>query len=144
MNGGVIRAFGGEPAQQGLGVAQTAGLHVDVGEADRGFGALRINGVGIKCQNLFVFRFGVRKFLLPFMQQTRGKVRFGILRRELGSLAVSLERVLRLLAFQQMRKREPGAGLTFFSVSPWVLEWWQRGEIARPRGYWRGRASGRG
>ena len=40
MNVGVIGALGGQSAQQGFCFAQAAGLHVQVGEADRGFRGL--------------------------------------------------------------------------------------------------------
>src|SRR5260370_26753673 len=44
-------------------------------------------------------------------------MRFGILRCELGCLTVSRECVFRLFIFQQMRKRKPCAGLTFFGLT---------------------------
>src|ERR1019366_3041721 len=110
MNPGIIGALGGQLTQQGFSVAEAVGLHVDVGEADGGFRGGRIIGVRvmvvriillrivvvgiggarIERQHLFVFGFGIREFLSPLMQQSRGKMGFGVLRRKLGSLAVSL------------------------------------------------------
>ena len=69
-----------------------------------------------RAPGLACIRLRRRKFFLPFVQQAGGEMRFGILRREFGSLAVSLECVFRLFIFEQMREREPGAGLTFFYV----------------------------
>src|SRR5689334_17871619 len=44
-------------------------------------------------------------------------MRFRVLWRQFGSLAVSLESIFRLLAFEEMRQGQPGAGLPFFDVS---------------------------
>ncbi len=111
MNAGVIGPFSGQPAQQWLGIAQPARLHINVGEADRG-----VRRVGVKRQRLFVLRLSVGKFFSLLMQQPSRKMRLGIFRHKLGSFAVRLERVFRLGIFQQMSQREPGAGLTFFDV----------------------------
>ena len=90
--------------------------------------------VRIECQHLFVFRFGVGEFLLPFVQQTGREMRFGILRCEFGGFAVSRERLFRLGVFQQMRERQPGAGLTFFDVVRGLEVGGSAQIIARPRG----------
>ena len=115
MNPGILRSLASQLAQQRFSVAQPVGLHIDVSKADRRFGRVRIER-----QHLFVFRLGVRKFLLPLMQQPRREMRFGILRCELGSFAVSLKRFVRLFTLEQMRQGEPGAGLPFFDMSCWL------------------------
>ena len=66
MNAGVIWAFGRQLAQQGLGIAEAARLHVNIGEADGSFG-----GVRIERQHLLVLRFRGGEFFSPLVQQVR-------------------------------------------------------------------------
>src|ERR1700674_997060 len=54
-------------------------------------------------------------------------MRFRIFRRELGSFAISRERVFRLIILEQMCERKPGAGLTFF----WLSRGFERGGSAQ-------------
>ena len=112
MNAGVIRAFRGQPAQQRLGIAEAAGLHIDVGEADAA-SVLWVE-VRIERQDLFVLCFGVRKFFCRSCSNPAERCGSGSFGVSSGSLPVSLERVFRLFIFEQMRECEPGAGLTFF------------------------------
>jgi len=79
MNAGVLGPLGGQPAQQRFGVSEASGLHINVGQPNRRFRALRACRVRINRQRLLIFDLGVGEFLPPLVQQACGNMRLEIL-----------------------------------------------------------------